>query len=212
MDRNLVAGRLVSIVAVGCAVVVLVLAWHVSLKNKSIAAENALLKNALGNPFVIRDLELDVLPHMTAVAPSVMPQPSMAEKVMFVAREGCQYCEKQLPIWKNLVRSSVLEGGAEIWLISLGEGSKAFGDLAQTLTSQGRPYRKFRVDSIAAFALGTGIRGTPTTVITKDNRVRLVYAGLFSDPIRDEVFSGRLLAPSARGMFPSAGRTEPITR
>lgn|ERR1017187_7368383 len=62
------------------------------------------------------------------------------------------------------------------------------------------------------FRACTGIRGTPTTIVTKENRVRLVYAGLFSDSIRNQIFSGGLLEPSARVRFPSPGLEEAIVQ
>lgn len=66
--------------------------------------------------------------------------------------------------------------------------------------------------NVAVFALCMGIRATPTTLITKDNRVRLVYAGLFTDEIRNQMFSGTLLGPSARVRFPPAGLEEAIVK
>jgi hypothetical protein len=211
MKTKLDSGRVASIIALISAVLVLALGWRVSHTSESVAAENALLRNALESPLVIRDYELDILPYMTPVRSGDAPQPSNTEKAIFVAKQTCQYCAKQLPIWKDLATSSVLDKDAEIWLVSLGEAN-AFGDLAKTLTSQGRSYREFRVGSIAAFVLCTGIRATPTTIIAKDNRVRLVYPGLFTDAVRNQMFSGGLLAPSTRVRFPSAGLSEATLR
>jgi hypothetical protein len=203
MRIKLDSRRITSIIGAGSAVLILLFGWRVLLTSKNVAAENALLRRAIGTPLVIRGFELDILPYMVPVRPGTAPPPSNTEKAIFVARETCQYCARQLPIWKDLVASPVLQKDAEICLISLGEAD-AFGDLTQTLSAGGRSYREFRVPDIEAFVLCTGIRGTPTTIITRDNGVRLVYAGLFTEPIRNQVFSGALLEPSARVRFPPA--------
>ncbi|HLH17034.1 MAG TPA: hypothetical protein VKX45_07425 [Bryobacteraceae bacterium] len=209
MDLKLRRIRVTSIIGVASAVLILAFGWRTWIDSKNVAAENASLREALGRPVIIRDFELDILPYMVPVRPVTLPQPSNTEKVILVAKQTCPYCAKQLPIWKDLAASSVLDKDAEFWLISLGEAD-AFHDLTQTLAARGRSYREFRVPDVALFGLCTGIRGTPTTIVTSGNRVTLVYAGLFTEPIRKQVFSGAVLKSSARVRFPSPGLTEAV--
>ncbi len=189
----------------------LALAWRILLQNGALSTENALLRNAIGTPLIMRDFEVNLLPYVTPLEAHVTPGPTGSQRVILVAKEGCPYCVKQLPMWEEFVTSSVLPKNTEIWLVSL-TGGREFGELKRTMAAQARPHREFAVVNAAAFTLSTGIRGVPTTIVTRDNRVQLVYAGLFTDSVRSQLLSGDLLSPSVRAQFPSPGRVESILR
>jgi len=208
MKTNLYTGRIISGVAVLSAVLILLFGWRVWLNTKHVAAENALLRKAIDTPLTIRNLEIDILPYMTSLTPATALQQSHAEKVMLFARDTCPYCAKQIPVWKDLVNSSILDKDAEIWLISIGEAN-ALDDMARFLTAKGRLYREFRVPAVEAFGLCTGIRAVPATIIARNNLVKLVYVGVFTPQIRDQI-AGILAEPSAHARFPPVGPAQTI--
>ncbi|HEV2448437.1 MAG TPA: hypothetical protein VGS58_21035 [Candidatus Sulfopaludibacter sp.] len=102
-----------------------------------------------------------------------------------------------------------LDKDAGIWLISLGKAD-AFGDMATFLTAKKRSYRQFTVPAIAAFTLATGVRGVPMTINTRNNEVRLVYAGVITQQIRDQMVPGILDNTSRHAMFPGVAPTQAI--
>lgn len=211
MKLSQYTGRAAWAVAIISGILIVVFGLRVSLHNKSLAAENALLRKSMDTRVVIRNFELDILPYVTQVGGARTPVSSQDEKVMLFARDGCPYCAKQMPIWKELVGSSIFDRGAEFWLVSLGKVG-AFGDLSQLLTSKGQPFREFTAPDVGTFALCTGIRGVPTTVVTKSNQAKLVYLGEFTQEVRERVFAGIFADASAAARFPSIGLSEPLIR
>jgi len=202
-------GRFISALGMGSGVFILLISWRVRLNSENVAAENAMLRKAIGTPLIIRNLEIDILPYLMPVSPPEQPQSNGAEKVMLFARDTCSYCLQQIPMWKDLLGSVVLDKDAEVWLISLGRAD-AFRDVAGFLAGKGRSYREFRVPAVEVFALCTGIRGVPTTIITQNNRVRLVYAGIFTQRIQEQIIPRVLAEPLSQATFPGVGRTEAI--
>jgi hypothetical protein len=186
--------------------------WYgvrVSLDNRHILVENRLLRSAAQKPYVIRNLEVSLLPYLRPIGPPDAP-PRPAKRLVLFGKDGCRFCAEQFPWWKRLV-STASERGlvSEVWLVSMNEG-REFETLAHDFTQMGVPLRRYSVVSSAAFTAASGITGVPATVaISDDDRVTLAFTGI----LNEELLEGAVQAisePSGSARFFPRTQLEPI--
>lgn len=202
-----------SLLVVGNALAAVGVLWfglRVSAQNKRLQNENVILRATTEKPYLIRNFELDILPFLrpvNLVASSSKP----ARRILLFGKDSCNSCIQQLPWWERLIAASAEKGlVTEVWLISTNAGHE-FESFARGIAPLGLPVQRYTVATSAGFAVGTGIAGVPTTIVTDENRVLLVYAGIMNEDLLRE--SVKIITePPASARFLRRGAIERISR
>jgi len=156
----------------------------VARSNQRLRSENALLRTVADQPFLIRNFELNLLPYLRPLTASGTPL-HVGKRIVLFGKDGCRFCTIQGPWWKRLIEAASHGLASEIWLVSLNQG-REFETFAKEIAPVGLPVRRYSVTSVAAFTLGTGLKGVPTTLITSDDRVQLVHTGTWNEELLAE--------------------------
>lgn len=210
MHAGLNRSTLLAVGNVLAAVGVLWFGLRVSAQNKRLQNANAVLRTTAEKPYLIRNFDLDILPFLRPVS-VVSFHSKPARRILLFGKDGCNFCVQQLPWWKRLIAESSEHGlFSEVWLISTNAG-RDFEAFAREIGPLGLPVQRYAAITSAGFAVGTGVAGVPTTVVTDEDRVLLVYAGIMNEELLRE--SVKIITePTASARFLRRGAVERVSR